>query len=46
MIVGYDHVQVAIPSGAEAVARDYYGSAVGRSIRAIFCLVGGGEDAD
>src|SRR5450631_1977429 len=25
MIVGYDHVQVAIPSGAEPVARDYYG---------------------
>jgi hypothetical protein len=25
MIVGYDHVQVAIPSGAEDVARAYYG---------------------
>src|SRR5664280_1538503 len=25
MIVGYDHVQVAIPSGAEPVAREYYG---------------------
>jgi len=29
MIVGYDHVQVAIPSGAEAVARDYYGGLLG-----------------
>jgi catechol 2,3-dioxygenase-like lactoylglutathione lyase family enzyme len=25
MIVGYDHVQVAIPSGAEDAAREYYG---------------------
>lgn len=25
MIVGYDHVQVTIPSGAEDVARAYYG---------------------
>jgi predicted enzyme related to lactoylglutathione lyase len=24
MIVGYDHVQVAIPSGAEDIARAYY----------------------
>jgi hypothetical protein len=29
MIVGYDHVQVAIPSGAEPVARDYYGGLLG-----------------
>src|SRR5664279_6122342 len=28
-IVGYDHVQVAIPSGAEPVARDYYGGLLG-----------------
>jgi hypothetical protein len=26
MIVGYDHVQVAIPSGAEDAAREYYGA--------------------
>jgi hypothetical protein len=25
MIVGYDHVQVAIPSGSEDAAREYYG---------------------
>jgi hypothetical protein len=29
MIVGYDHVQVAIPSGGEAVAHDYYGGLLG-----------------
>ncbi|HEY0869213.1 MAG TPA: VOC family protein, partial [Acidothermaceae bacterium] len=29
MIVGYDHVQVAIPSGAEDVAREYYGGLLG-----------------
>ena len=29
MIAGYDHVQVAIPSGAEPVARDYYGGLLG-----------------
>jgi catechol 2,3-dioxygenase-like lactoylglutathione lyase family enzyme len=29
MIVGYDHVQVAIPSDAETVARDYYGGLLG-----------------
>lgn len=29
MILGYDRVQVAIPSGAEAVARDYYGGLLG-----------------
>src|SRR5450759_1988846 len=29
MIVGYDHVQVAIPSGAEPVAREYYGGLLG-----------------
>src|ERR1035437_738284 len=29
MIVGYDHVQVAIPSGAEPIARDYYGGLLG-----------------
>lgn len=29
MIVGYDHVQVAIPSDAEEVARDYYGGLLG-----------------
>ena len=29
MIVGYDHVQVAIPSGAEPVARGYYGGLLG-----------------
>jgi catechol 2,3-dioxygenase-like lactoylglutathione lyase family enzyme len=29
MIVGYDHVQVAIPSGAEAAAREYYGGLLG-----------------
>jgi catechol 2,3-dioxygenase-like lactoylglutathione lyase family enzyme len=29
MIVGYDHVQVTIPSGAETVARAYYGGLLG-----------------
>lgn len=29
MIIGYDHVQVAMPSGAEAVARDYCGGLLG-----------------
>src|SRR5665811_297970 len=29
MIVAYDHVQVAIPSGAEAVDREYYGGLLG-----------------
>ena len=29
MIVGYDHVQVAIPAGSEDVARAYYGDLLG-----------------
>ena len=29
MITGYDHVQVAIPSGSEAAARDFYGTVLG-----------------
>ena len=29
MIVGYDHVQVAIPAGGEAAARAFYGGLLG-----------------
>ena len=29
MIVGYDHVQVAIPAGAEPAARAFYGGLLG-----------------
>jgi catechol 2,3-dioxygenase-like lactoylglutathione lyase family enzyme len=29
VITGYDHVQVAIPSGSEAAARDFYGALLG-----------------
>ena len=29
MITGYDHVQVAIPSGSEAAARNFYGTLLG-----------------
>ena len=29
MILGYDHVQVAIPAGAEDVARQFYGALLG-----------------
>lgn len=29
MIIGLDHVQVAIPSGTEDVARDFYGALLG-----------------
>lgn len=29
MIVGYDHVQVAIPVGSEAAARAFYGGVLG-----------------
>lgn len=29
MITGYDHVQVAIPAGGEAVARAFYGGLLG-----------------
>jgi catechol 2,3-dioxygenase-like lactoylglutathione lyase family enzyme len=29
MITGYDHVQVAMPAGAEAVAREFYGRVLG-----------------
>jgi len=29
MIIGYDHVQVAIPTGSEAVARGFYGDLLG-----------------
>ena len=29
MIIGYDHVQVAIPGGAEDAAREYYGGLLG-----------------
>lgn len=29
MITGYDHVQVAIPTGAEPTARAYYGDLLG-----------------
>lgn len=29
MITGYDHVQVAIPSGSEDVAREFYGGVLG-----------------
>lgn len=29
MITGYDHVQVAIPSGSEALARSFYGTLLG-----------------
>jgi catechol 2,3-dioxygenase-like lactoylglutathione lyase family enzyme len=28
-ILGYDHVQVALPAGAEAAAREFYGSVLG-----------------
>ncbi len=29
MITGYDHVQVAIPAGSEATAREFYGGLLG-----------------
>lgn len=29
MIVGYAHVQLAIPAGGEAIARGYYGGLLG-----------------
>jgi predicted enzyme related to lactoylglutathione lyase len=29
VIIGYDHMQVAIPAGGEAQARDFYGGVLG-----------------